>query len=33
MSKMIIEQSLNGSIEARNVRNGVSFTINIPLEK
>lgn len=33
MSKMIVEQSLNGSIEAKNLSNGVTFTINIPLEK
>jgi PAS domain S-box-containing protein len=31
MSKMIIEKSLNGIIEARNYNNGLKFTIEIPL--
>jgi len=31
MSKMIIEKSLNGSIEAKNCENGLQFLIKIPL--
>ena len=31
MSKMIIEKSLDGTIEAKNINNGLEFTIKIPL--
>lgn len=31
MSKMIIEKSLNGTIEAKNIDNGLQFLIKIPL--
>lgn len=31
MSKMIIEKSLNGNILAQNFKNGLLFTINLPL--
>lgn len=32
MSKMIIEKSLNGTISALNIKNGMQFIINIPLK-
>lgn len=32
MSKMIIEKSLNGTIEHKNYKNGSKFTIKIPME-
>jgi len=32
MSKMIIEKSLNGTIEAKSSENGITFVITIPLE-
>lgn len=31
MSRMILEQSMNGSIEARNIPGGAEFTITLPL--
>ncbi len=31
MSKMIIEKSLDGIIEAKNYKNGLQFNIKIPL--
>ncbi|PLY06633.1 MAG: PAS domain-containing sensor histidine kinase [Arcobacter sp.] len=31
MSKMIIEKSLNGTMEAKNIKNGLQFIIKIPL--
>jgi len=32
MSKMICEQGFNGTIDVINNKNGVTFTIKIPLE-
>ncbi len=32
ISKMIIEKSLNGTLEAKNIEDGLQFTIKIPLE-
>jgi signal transduction histidine kinase len=33
MSKMIIERSMNGFIEAHNIKGGAEFTVSTPLDR
>ena len=32
MSKMIIEESMNGLLEAKNIEDGAKFTIKLPIK-